>query len=170
MIASKDPGNLVIILTNKYEFKLKGTGTIKYHLGCNFFRDECGSLCYSPKKYLERMESSYKSMFGSKPKTNVSSPLENGDHPELDTTNFLDNEGMQKYQSMIGALQWAVSIGRFDTNTAVMTVSSFSVEPRQGHMDRVKRTHAYLLKMKYATIRYRTEESDLSGLPDQFFE
>ena len=113
-----------------WKFKLKGTGNVKCHLGCNFFRDDYGALCSSPKKYLERMESSCVSMFGSKPKTNVSSPVEHGDHPELDTADFLDNDGMQKCQSMVGALQWAVSIGRFDINTAVMTMSSFRVEPR----------------------------------------
>jgi len=29
------------------------------------------------------------------------------------------------YQSMIGALQWVVTIGRFDIMTAVMTLSGF---------------------------------------------
>ena len=39
LIASKYPEHLVIILTDKFKFKLKGTGKIKYHLGCDFFRD-----------------------------------------------------------------------------------------------------------------------------------
>ena len=33
------------------------------------------------------------------------------------------------YQSLLGALQWAVSLGRLDVNTAVMTMASFRVEP-----------------------------------------
>ena len=49
-------------------------------------------------------------MFGSSPKP-VSSPLDNNNHSELDRSDELDNEGIKKYQSLIGAFQWAVSIG-----------------------------------------------------------
>ena len=73
-------------------------------------------------------------------------------------------------QSLLGALQWAVSLGRLDVNTAVMTMASFRVEPRKGHVDRVKRTCSYLSKFKHATIRIRTEEPDLSSLPNQVFD
>ena len=34
---------------------------------------------------------------------------------------------------MMGSLQWAVSIGRFDITTAVMTMSSFRTMLRKGH-------------------------------------
>ena len=57
-----------------------------------------------------------------------------------------------------------------DINIAAITLSSFRVEPRKGHMDRIKRVYCYLAKMKHATIRIRTEQPDLSGLPDQLFE
>ena len=78
-------------------------------------------------------------MFGSKPKLAYASPIEKGDHPELDTSELLDMDGLRKYQSMIGALQWiVVTISRFDITTAVMTMSGFRVAPRQGHLDRLK--------------------------------
>ena len=32
LIVSKDTDYLIIIITNKYKFKLKGTSTIKYYL------------------------------------------------------------------------------------------------------------------------------------------
>ena len=47
---------------------------------------------------------------------------------------------------MIGALQWAVSLGRFDIHTAVMTMGSFRVAPREGHLQRLKRVYGYLRK------------------------
>jgi hypothetical protein len=56
-----------------------------------------------------------------KPSTSVTSQLEKGDHPELDTSELYDADQIAQYQSMIGALQWIVTIGRFDINTAVMT-------------------------------------------------
>ena len=91
----------------------------------------------------------YKKFFAESPKQNVTSPLERGDHPELDTSELLDSEGITIYQSLIGALQWAVSIGRFDIHTAVMTMSGFRVAPRHGHLERVKRIYGYLSKMKH---------------------
>jgi len=67
-IASKDPGKIIDFLTKVKAFKLKGTGPISYHLGCDFFRDDEGILCMAPRKYIEKMSSSYEHMFGSKPK------------------------------------------------------------------------------------------------------
>ena len=46
-----------------------------------------------------------------------------------------------------------------------MTMSGFRANLREGHLDRVKRIAGYLSKMREAAIRYRTERSDLSGLP-----
>jgi hypothetical protein len=51
----------------------------------------------------------FKNMYGYKPKE-YTSPLEKGDHPEIDTSEELDEEGIKKYQTIIGCLQWAVSI------------------------------------------------------------
>jgi hypothetical protein len=104
----------------------------------DFFRDADGVPCISAKKYIDKMVSSFERLFGTKPNLKVTSPLDKGDHPEFDTSEFLDDDGIQQYQSLIGALQWAISIGRFDISTAVMTLSSFRVAPRRGHMDRVK--------------------------------
>jgi hypothetical protein len=70
------------------------------------------------------------------------------------------------YQSMIGALQWMVTIGWFDIITAVVTMSSFRAAPRKGHLDRLKRIYGYLAKMRHAGILIRTEEPDYSDLPD----
>jgi hypothetical protein len=86
-------------------------------------------------------------MFGEPPKHNVSSPLEKGDHPELDTSEFLDKMGIKTSQSMIGALQWMVTIGRFDILTAVTTMSSFRAAPRVGHLERLKKIYGFLSKM-----------------------
>jgi hypothetical protein len=105
-----------------------------------------------------------------KPSTSVTSPLEKGDHPELDTSELCTTEQIMQYQSMIGALQWIVTIGRFDINTAVMTMSGFCIAPRVGHLNRLQQIYGYLLKMKHTSIRVRTEESDFSDLPDNVYD
>jgi hypothetical protein len=101
-----------------------------------------------------------------KPNASVTYPLEKGYHPELDTSELCTTEQITQSQSMIGALQWIVTIGRFDINTAAMTMSGFRIAHRVGHLNRLKRIYGYLLKMKHASIRVRTEEPDFSNLSD----
>ena len=169
-IVARDPGEIIDTLKNKHGFKLKGTGPITFHLGMDFFRDANGVLCIAARKYVEKMIATYVQHFGLKPSQKFSSPLEAGDHPEVDDSEFLESMDTQLYQSLIGALQWAVSIGCFDVTTAVMMLSGFRTMPRRGHLDRVKRVYGYLSKMKDAMIRVRTAEPDYSGLPTQYFD
>ena len=165
-IAMKNPKEFDDILEKKHKFKTKGTGPISFHLGMNFSCDEDNTLCLSSTKYVEKLIKNYERMFGEPPKQNVSSPLEKGDHPELDTSEFVDEKGIKTYQSMIGALQWMVTIGRFDILTAVMTMSSFRAAPQVGHLERLRRMYGFLSKMYNAVLRIRTEEPDYLDLPD----
>ena len=64
----------------------------------------------------------------------------------------------------MGALQWCVSLGRFDILAAVMTMSRFRIAPRIGHLDRLKRVYGYLKKFKNGAIRFRTGMPDYSEL------
>ena len=164
-VASKEPKALIDALRHKYKFTIKVAGPIEFHLGCDYFRDSEGCLCYSPRKYVSRMIDAYKRMFGCKPKPYMS-PLEEGDHPEIDTSPELEYDDIQKYQSLIGQMQWAIALGRLDVMTAVMTMSGFRANPRVGHLARVRRIVGYLSKMRDSAIRIRTEEPDYSALPD----
>ena len=102
-------------------------------------------------------------MCGEKPKQLYPSLLKKGDHPELDTSDLLDADGIQKFQSMIGVMQWAISIGHFDTATAVMSLSSFRIAPHVGHLECCKHIYAYLNKMQHSMIRVRTVETAMFG-------
>ena len=64
-------------------------------------------------------------LFNGKEPLKAVSPLVKNDHPELDDSELLDLEGIKIYQSLIGALQWVIQIGRWDTATAVMSLSRF---------------------------------------------
>ena len=54
VIVVQNPKEICDILIDKYKFKLKGTGPISFHLGCDFFQDKEGVLCMAPKKYIKR--------------------------------------------------------------------------------------------------------------------
>jgi len=114
-------------------------------------------------KHLVSNLSNHQQLFGFKPKLTVHSPLEKGGHPELDT-NELDPVGVQKYQSIIGSLKWAVSLA------AVMTLSSFRSMSYKGHLDRAQRVCSYLYKIKHGMIRILTCQPDFSDLPDFHFD
>ena len=80
----------------------------------------------------------YKKLFEELSRRTMSSPI--------DDSGLLDTRATQTYQSLIDV--WIVSISRFDVNTTVMILSSFSVTPR------IRRT-----KVIYArAMRDTTEE------------
>ena len=82
--------------------------------------------------------------------------MDPNDHPELDTSEILTDEQKNIYWSLIGMLQWAVTLGRIDINVHVMTMSRFRMEPRIGHLKRVERIFSYLKYYKSTSIKFRT--------------
>jgi hypothetical protein len=169
IICSRRPKKIVTHLEGVHKFKLKGTGPIHFHLGCDYFKDPEGLLCYGPKKYIRKLIDEYEREFGEKPRS-YSSPLEKGDHPELDTSELLDLRGIKQYQSLIGSLQWVIQLGRFDITTAVMSMSSYRSAPRKGHLSRVKRIVGYLKKMDNGVIRIRTGQPDYSTVGEREYK
>ena len=74
----RDSKAIITFHEEKYNYKLKGTGSISYHLSCDFFRDNEDFLCIAPKKYIEKMNDGCKNMFNKKLSSNYKSPLEKG--------------------------------------------------------------------------------------------
>jgi Reverse transcriptase (RNA-dependent DNA polymerase) len=163
IICSKKPQDIINQLEQVHKFSLKGTGPINYHLGCDYVREPNGTLCYGPRRYIDKMEQDFIAMFGTKPKAYVS-PLEPGDHPEFDESDLLDFEGIKQYQSLIGSIQWAVQLGRFDVATATMTLSAYRSAPRVGHLKRAKHFIGYLVENRNGMVRVHTDLPDFSGI------
>jgi hypothetical protein len=160
-----DPKSFTDTLQKKYNFKLKGMGPIDFHLGQSFSWNDDGEMEISAKCYVDKMIDTYVQLYGEKPRK-ASSPLEQNDHLEMDDSPFLRQDEMQQFQSLIGAMQWAVLIGRLDIATAVMSLSSFRAMPRRGHLEKAKQIYGYLQKMKEARIRVLTNEPDYSDYQD----
>ena len=105
-------------------------------------------------------------MFKQDPPKNMRTPLDKNDHPELNDTELLTGESIQHYSTMIGQLQWLVTLGRFDIHAQVTTMSRFRSAPRKGHLKRLQRIYGCVLKTKHYSIRYRTKEPDYGYLPN----
>jgi hypothetical protein len=97
--------------------------------------DTRNELCISPQWYIEKLLDNYKCLFGKSPLHHSQSPLESNDHPEINSSKFLGEDDIQKYQSLIGAMQWAISIGHFDIAVHFMMMSSFRASPHHGHLE-----------------------------------
>ena len=105
-------------------------------------------------------------MFKQDPPKTMRTPLEKSHLPELDDNELLNEESIQHYCTMIGQLQWLVTLGRFDINARVTTMSRFRSAPRKGHLERLQKIYGNVLKTKHFLTRYRTKEPDYSYLPN----
>ena len=168
-IAAKDSQAFCNELKKKYNLKLKGVGPLEYHLGCTYKKDPDGTLAADPRRYVNKILESYERMFKEKPRKSRP-PLEGGDHPELDTSELCDEHQTKQFQTLIGQLQWLISLGCFDIAVHVMSLSRFRAQPRKGHLDRAKRIVGYLLFLPDGAIRFRTGEPDFSSLKDQEYD
>ena len=165
-IAAESPNGIIQIFKSKYHLKVKGDGKLTYHLGANYFEDPDGTFVSQPKKYIDKLADTYKRLFNEDPPKGYKTPLDKNDHTELDTSEILEGDMAAKYLTMVGQLQWLVTLGRFDIHAQVATMSRFRTAPRQGHMDRIKRIYSYATRTKDYAIMFRTEKPDYSFLPD----
>jgi hypothetical protein len=96
----------VDVLTTKHKFSLKGTtdAPIYYHLGCDYFREPAGTMYYGT--YIGKLADSFERLFGEKSR-HYSSPLEPGDHPEVDSSSLLD----LRWYLAIPISDWLRSVG-----------------------------------------------------------
>ena len=120
-------------LKKKDNLKLKGVGPLEYHLGCTYKKDPDGTLAADPRRYVNKILESYERMFNKKPRKSWP-PLEGGDHPELDTSELCDEHQTKQVQTLIGQIQWLISLGCFDIAVHVMSLSRFRAQPRKGHL------------------------------------
>src|SRR5210317_1483389 len=65
-------------------------------------------------------------------------------HPETDDTKLLGREDMTRYRALLGSANWIVTLGRFDIAYATSTMARFSMAPREGHLNALKRIFGYL--------------------------
>ena len=103
-------------------------------------------------------------MLDEKPTAKTCSQFDHDFYPKLDDYDLLDDEEVQKYQSLIGPLQLVKSLGRFDIQCTDMSTPTFHTALLIGHLCRLKRTYKYVMKVKNFKDRFRTQEPGFSDL------
>ena len=142
MAILRDPKAFFKSLIEKHNYKLKGVGPPEYHLGGNLYHDSDGTLAWGAKTYVKKLLKNYETMFGELPRE-WSAPLDKNDHPEIDDSYLLDEANIKKYQSIIGALNWAITIGHFDILPVVVLLSTFQTRSKSWSLG-TSQTHLWL--------------------------
>jgi hypothetical protein len=153
-IAMKKTKALFDIVEQTYQFKANGTVPIAFHLGMGFFRDKDNTQVHWDSNYELWATVSLTA------KEECVITIVKGRSPwDQNSSDLFDAKSIQMYQSMIGSLQWMVTIGQLDITTFVMTMSGLRVAPINGHLERVN-----LSKMRHLAIWVHIDEPDYSHL------
>ena len=97
-----------------------------YHSGAGYFYDPDGTMVCQPKKYIEKLKETYIRLFlNTEPSKGLKTSLEKNDHPKLDTTDILEGQQVNHDLTMVGQLQWLITLGRFDIQAQVISMSRF---------------------------------------------
>ena len=169
-LAAQNLAKIIQTLKEDYKLKVKGDGPLSHHLSADYTRDKDKTLVCQRKKYIDRLVDSYHSVFKQDPPKNMRTPLDKNDHPELDDTELFTGKSIQHYLTMIGQLQWLVTLGRFDIHAQVTTMSRFRSAPRKVYVERQQRISGYVLKTKHYSTRCRTEKPGYSYLPNMKYD
>ena len=94
-----------------------------------------------------------KELFGEQPKE-AHFPLDKDDKPELDDTPLLGPDGIQGFQTLIGATQWFITLSRFDIAQAIMSLGHFRALQCKGHLERLKHVIGHMQKHLNFAIRF----------------
>lgn len=145
-IVARDPKRWMGLIEGA--FLIKTQGPPDYYLGNDYVYNAPGKFwllgCHTYiKECIRRLEHDCDIDGKLYPKK---VPLPEGCHPELDESPLLDEAGTRKYQMLIGMAQWACTIGRLDLSFAVSSLSRFSANPRQGHLELAIHLFGYLKK------------------------
>ena len=168
IIAAKEPMKIIDEIKTVGGFKLKGVGEPEYYLGGDIERKERsdnGKLYtkISARTYIKNICEKVERVFNITLK-HYHSPLEGSYHPELDQTDLLDEDSISKYRMLIGSLNWAVTLGRFDVMFPAVIMARYSSMPREGHLKVCLRIFGYLKYHQKGTIRFDTSRPEIQGV------
>ena len=93
-------------------------------------------------------------------------PMHTEYRPELDITPYLDDEEANFYMSQVSILRWMIELGRLDIYVQVALLSSYLVQPRQGHLEAIYYMFGYLKAHDRSTMVF---DSDYINWRDEDF-
>jgi hypothetical protein len=160
LVISRDPEKVM----EEIKYQKKNVEPPRYYNGADMcINPEFGYWQISAKTYVTNTCEKIEKLFEIKLK-NYGSPMETGDHPEIDESDLLDPEEITKYQMLVGCAQWAVSLGRYNIQFATNLMARFAQSPRTGHMKRMFRLFGYLKAHAKYRIVFDPNQPNYEGL------
>ena len=84
------------------------------------------------------------------------SALVKNDHPKLNNTPLCSPDNVTKFQSLLGACQWMISLVYFNLAKPIMSLSHFHHCPHVSHLDSLKHLCGYICKFPHRAIHFHT--------------
>jgi len=158
----------VLFRSEHFKYRLKDVGPPKRYLGANIEQVEINGMktwSMSAREYLEKSIPVIEERFGPLRQNNkITTPLPKDYHPELDNSEFLNDEYVEVYQSYMGILRWAVELGRIDLAQAASLMARFQAAPRTDHLTKVLGIFAYIKKHLQSRIVFDYRTRDWSNI------
>ena len=170
LIWSRNPMEVMKALKEIYT--MKGVGIPEYYLGGDVenldehWNKENVALAISAKTYISNVIPKFEKLFNMTFKS-IKTPMDSDYHPELDDSPFLSQLDASKFRSIIGSINWIITLGRFDVQFATMSLSRFSMAPREGHLKAAQRILTYLKTFSKGRIIMDNSYPDHSKYPTE---
>jgi hypothetical protein len=87
--------------------------------------------------------------------------------PELDISPLLTEDSVHYYQSQLSILRWMVELGRLDIYINVAMLSSFLLQPREGHLNAIFHIYGYLKAHTRSTMVF--DDGYIHWNDDEFY-
>jgi hypothetical protein len=148
IVFSKDP--MAIMNELKQTYIMKGEGKPQYYLGGDVINLSSGwehegiSAAFSAETYIKNVLPKLAKLCGLEDFRKWNTPFCDQYHAELDESPLVPPDMISLYQSLLGSANWIVTLGRFDINYAINTLSRYSMAPREGHVKAMHRVFGYL--------------------------
>ena len=153
LIISHDTKPVIEALSTQFRLKEDSLRPPNRYLGAGIkiFTDSRGQECWAMssddyvKVSVESVERELE-LQGKKLRGKARRPYDQKYRPEMDVTPELNAEGIAKFQGYMGVFRWMIELGRIDIQTEVSALSSYQVQPREGHLEACYHIFAYLRK------------------------
>ena len=148
----EDPMRIIQKLRETYI--MKGVGKPQYYLGGDVvelgpeWEKEGITECFSAETYIHNALPKLAKSCGHQEFKKSNIPFAVDYHLELDESELLPPEQITIYKSLLGSANWIITLGRFDIAYAVNTLSRYTMAPREGHLEALKKVFGYL-RMKH---------------------
>jgi hypothetical protein len=145
------------ILELKQDYVLKGVGRPEYYLGGDVqeldssWNKEGIYTALAAKTYIGNVVGKYETLFGHELRE-FKSPMDSSYHPETDDSPPLGDHDHFVFRGLVRSANWVITLGRFDVYYATNALSRFSMAPREGHLNAMKRVFGYLKKFSAGKI------------------